>query len=243
MKRILSILAMALFPTVMYAQNDGPFFPAGAGTVLLYENLGADGTVLSFTRDSVAEMTGDFTDGSAIVYSTLRSNDTSSITTREYITFKDGEVITDMIRTMEESMAMAASLETVGGSDDPQAQEAFKAIMEKTTVKGECRGIPQELKVGTVLPGYNIEIKVMFIKSKVSMQDRKVIGRETITVPAGTFDCFVVEETMTASAMMMKEKTVQKTWYARGIGMVRQEVWDKNKKKKESTSVLSSITY
>lgn len=230
--------------TAMYAQNDGPFFPAGAGTVLLYENMDAEGKVLSFTKDSVAEMTGDFINGSAIVYSTASVSDTSSVTTREYMSFKNGEVIVDMIRTMEESMAMAmaTSLETIGGSDDPEAQEAFKEILSKTTVKGECRGLPQNLEVGADLADYEIEIKVMFMKSKVSMQDRKVIGRETITVPAGTFDCYVVEETMTASAMMMKEKTVQKSWYARGIGMVKQETWDKNKKKKESTSVLSSIT-
>ena len=91
----------------------------------------------------------------------------------------------------------------------------MKEVLGKTTVTGECRGIPAELSVGMELPDYEIEIKVMFITSKMGCTDRKVIGRESVTTPAGTFDCFVVEETMTAKAMMVKEKTRQVSWYAR----------------------------
>ena len=59
------------------------------------------------------------------------------------------------------------------------------------------------------LPDYSIEIKIMFITSKMGCKDRKVIGRESVTTPAGTFDCYVIEETMTAKAMMVNEKTRQ----------------------------------
>ena len=112
-------------------------------------------------------------------------------------------------------------------------------ILDRTTVTGECRGIPAELSVGMELPDYEIEIKVMFITSKMGCRDRKVIGRESVTTPAGTFDCYVVEETMTAKAMMVNEKTRQVSWYARGIGLVRQQTFDK--KKLTGTTILTSI--
>ena len=233
---------MAFLATSAYAQNDEPFFPASAGTVLLYEDRDADGTVLSFTRDSIAEMTGDFTDGSAIVYSTLKSNDTVSVTTREFTIFRDGEVIEDMILSLEESVSMALelSMKSVDGADSPEADEAFREFLEKMTVSGECRGIPSDIHVGMTLPDYSIGIKVMFIKLKVAVKDRKVTGRENITVPAGTFDCYVIEENMSSSGMMMSQRTVQKSWYARGVGLVMRQTWEK--KKLTCTTVLTSVT-
>ena len=153
--------------------------------------------------------------------------------------FVDGEVITDITATMEESLKemVTQSLAASGASEEDMKE--MGAVLDQTSVSGECRGIPADISEGMELPEYSAEVKLMFVKVKVSCKDRKVSGRETVTVPAGTFDCFVVEEQMTVKSMLMSEKNSMKTWYARGIGVVKEETW--NKKKLVSVSELTAI--
>ena len=47
--------------------------------------------------------------------------------------------------------------------------------------------------------------------------------RETITVPAGTFDCVVVKEHKVERAPLFKRDRITYTWYALGIGLVRHD--------------------
>ena len=229
MKRIfilaLSLMLMSVMTVKALGQSLEPFFSSKPGRVLVYEDLDADGNLISVNADSLAVMTGDFEEGQATVVSTIiNQGDSSRFRSKVLMKFDRGEVIMDMAALMEEAMQMGMeqSLDAMGSGKDAESQAAMK-----------------ELSVGMELPDYEIEIKVMFITSKMGCTDRKVIGRESVTTPAGTFDCFVVEETMTAKAMMVKEKTRQVSWYARGIGLVRQQTWDK--KKLTGTTVLTSI--
>ena len=238
MKRTFTLaLSLVLMSVMALGQNPEPFFSSKPGRVLVYENLDADGNLISVNADSLAVMTGDFEEGQATV---INQGDSSRFRSKVLMKFDRGEVIMDMAALMEEAMQMGMeqSLDAMGG-EDAESQAAMNEILDRTTVTGECRGIPAELSVGMELPDYEIEIKVMFITSKMGCRDRKVIGRESVTTPAGTFDCYVVEETMTAKAMMVNEKTRQVTWYARGIGLVRQQTFDK--KKLTGTTLLSSI--
>ena len=243
MKRTFTLaLSLMLMSVMALGQNPEPFFSSKPGRVLVYENLDADGNLISVNADSLAVMTGDFEEGQATVVSTIiNQGDSSRFRSKVLMKFDRGEVITDMAALMEEAMqeGMRQSMDAMGGGEDAESQAAMMEILDRTTVTGECRGIPAELSVGMELPDYEIEIKVMFITSKMGCRDRKVIGRESVTTPAGTFDCYVVEETMTAKAMMVNEKTRQVSWYARGIGLVRQQTFDK--KKLTGTTLLSSI--
>ena len=77
---------------------------------------------------------------------------------------------------------------------------------------------------------------------KVLGQDRKIVGTEKIQTEAGVFDCFIMEETITPQAMMMKEVEKIRSWYAYGIGMVKEVSYDKNGKL-TSTMVLKTINW
>lgn len=219
-----------------------PFFPsAGAGTVLVYEIRNADGMTQVLKSDSVAVFSGDFTHGQATVISSLFSGDSLYVRNEVPVVFDRGEVIIDMVSLMEKAMQdgmKEAMNETVGGEEDEELK-SMKKVLEKMTVKGECRGIPADMEVGMELPDYWIEVKVMFFSPKMEYRDRRVTGRETVTTPAGTFDCFVVEETMTSKAMMSTEKTRQVSWYARGVGLVKQQTWEK--KQLTGTTLLTAV--
>jgi hypothetical protein len=54
------------------------------------------------------------------------------------------------------------------------------------------------------------------------------------------FDCFVLEETITIKSMMMKDVEKIKSWYAYGIGLVKEITYDKNGKL-ISTMTLSEL--
>lgn len=242
MRRIVFVLlGLLLISAMACGQSADPFFPSGAGVVLVYESQDAGGRTESFKTDSVAEFSGDFMHGRATVMSTVVSGDTILMKTEFPMVFDRGEVMIDMASLMEKAMqeGMRQAMSTAGAGESDEELEAMKEVMEKITVKGESRGIPADVEVGMELPDYEIEIKVMFMTSRMGCRDRRVTGRETVTTPAGTFDCYVVEETMTAKAMMVNEKTRQVSWYARGIGLVKQQTWEK--KKLMETTVLTAV--
>ena len=236
------VAAVSIFiaHAVTAVQGQEPFFPSKAGTVLQYEDRDASGKLLSFTKDSLATFSGNFAKGYATMVSTESNQaDKTVASTGIQFRFVDGEVIADITATMEESLKemVAQSLAASGASDEDMKE--MGTVLDQTSVSGECRGIPADISEGMELPEYSAEVKLMFVKVKVSCKDRRVSGRETVTVPAGTFDCFVVEEQMTVKSMFMSEKNSMKTWYARGIGVVKEETWDK--KKLVSVSELTAI--
>ena len=105
-------------------------------------------------------------------------------------------------------------------------QEDRDKLDGSVTVKGEVYGIPNDIVEGQTLPDYKMSVKVTFLKTTVRGFDRKVVSRESITVPAGTFDCFVIEETQDVRNLFMKEHVRSRTWYARGIGAVKVQEYD-----------------
>jgi hypothetical protein len=113
----------------------------------------------------------------------------------------------------------------------------------RTEVRGENTRTPVALAVGQELPGNEIDIDVkssgINMTIKVKTTNRKVDGQETITVPAGTFDCIVVTADTETIALVPK-KTKSKSWMAKGIGLVKMETYDK-KGKLEKVQVLTSV--
>ena len=54
--------------------------------------------------------------------------------------------------------------------------------------------LPVNMQPGDTLPEAHSTVKVMGIKAYFHVTGRKVLRRETITTPAGTFECMVVRE-------------------------------------------------
>ena len=75
---------------------------------------------------------------------------------------------------------------------------------------------------------------------KVLGEERRIVGRERIQTEAGLFDCFILEETITTKFMMMKDVEKTKSWYAYGIGLVKEITYDKNGKL-ISTMILNEV--
>ena len=66
-------------------------------------------------------------------------------------------------------------------------------------------------------------------KMTILVTDRIVEARKSLTTPAGTFDCIVLSQKV-STKMMIKIQGASKEWYAKNIGMVRTESYNKRGK-------------
>jgi len=113
----------------------------------------------------------------------------------------------------------------------PGVLEQYEGM--EVDISGTNLLLPNNLSPGQTLPDANVlaNIKVPPINMKmtVSMTNRKVEGKESVTTPAGTYDCFVITNDH-ESKMGVKISGSTKQWLAKGVGMVKQE--SRNKKDK-----------
>ena len=73
----------------------------------------------------------------------------------------------------------------------------------------------------------------------INITNRKIEGKETITTPAGSYDCFkMTYDIESKTVMTVKMKGID--WFAENVGTVRSESLDKNGKLQGYT-VLESI--
>ena len=90
--------------------------------------------------------------------------------------------------------------------------------------------IPEKLEAGMVLNDGSVTISGdMPMNITVNITDRKVEGKETITTPAGTFECFKITYSV-STKMVMNIKSTGADFIAQGVGMVRNETYNKSGK-------------
>jgi hypothetical protein len=109
--------------------------------------------------------------------------------------------------------------------------------------------LPSNLKAGDKLPDASMDFKVTMgaitmTDMKMLIQNRKVEARESITTPAGTFNCFKItyENVADTRIMGINRRIVSRTveFFAPGVGNVRTEHYD-DKGRLQSYMVLSKI--
>ncbi|MCK0161699.1 hypothetical protein [Allomuricauda sp. F6463D] len=110
-------------------------------------------------------------------------------------------------------------------------------------ISGTDVELPNNLTVGQELPDANMMVKMKMggainMNTNIETINRKVEKKENVTTPAGTFDCYVIY-TETRTKMMMTNQTFpSRAWLAEGVGMVKQESY--NKKGKLISSMMLS---
>jgi hypothetical protein len=102
---------------------------------------------------------------------------------------------------------------------------------------------PNNLSVGQSLPDADVLMTVkmppMNMKMTMKFLNRKVEGNETVSTPAGDFECYVITYD-TESKMGIKMTMSSKLWLSEGYGMVKQENYNK-KGALIGSSVLTSF--
>lgn len=103
---------------------------------------------------------------------------------------------------------------------------------------------PANLNVGQKLNDSDIKMSMsmggMNMDVTVKLTNRRVERKESLTTPAGTFDCYVVSHDTKTNMMGQSFESSTTQWISKGVGMVKTEDYDKGKV--ESTTLLTSFS-
>ena len=221
--RILFVIALAfVLSGVIYAQDCG-YYSMSKGMVLAYQNLDAKGKVTGTNRTTCLDVS---TLGSTTLYKIKGeyADAKNNLTTREFeMRCEDGNFYVDMQSLI-----------------DPKSMEGFKDM--EISVDANDMMYPSVLIAGQVLPDANITISaatggVNLMNMIISISNRKVVGTESVTVPAGTFECYKITYDIETKLMFKIASTVTE-YVNMGVGNVKTETFDKKGKLAASTVLI-----
>ena len=257
MKRIfLILLHMTLCLCISYeadAQDAVYLIPNPQTARWSYIETDNKGKQTATIYNSVESIEGDGVDGKikVLVEEIPVASPKDISTSFNFYRFKDGEFMVDMISGIEDNLFEGKSLDslihsTIKDKYPDLPEDTKKEVIEKTksqylNISGDTRGIPRYPKVGK-LPDYEFHFKMSIMSMRVSGTERRIVGTETLQTPAGSFDCFILEETITTKITIVKDVERVKSWYAYGIGLVKEITYDKNGNL-ISTMILNGINW
>jgi hypothetical protein len=211
---------------VLLSMNFG-FAPDPCDSLLFFKE-GTKTTITSFNDD------GKVTGSTKTVYKKVdKSGATTSVSATQENYDKKGKlsVTTDfIIKCINGSLFFDMKLMM------PQQQaESFKDF--EMVVDGVDKEIPTELVAGSSLK--DAEVKFSFktkdgtimpmMNMSVWITNRKVVGQEKVTTPAGTFECYKMTEDVEMKTLF-KIKVKTTSWFSKEAGIVKTESYKENGK-------------
>lgn len=216
-----------LWGAALYAQPGcSMFYPFREGVALEYASYGKDDKLESRTHTVVKKVKTLPNGAEALLASTIFDKRDKEQFSGEYTVRCEGGAV-----KMDASSLLG-----------PGMQQSFSNM--EVAMEGEGLVIPGQLKVGQKLPDASTSIRagtrgVNVVDMTVSVTGRKVVGQETVSTPAGTFDCYKLSQTAEVKMMISKSFTTME-FYAPGVGVVRSETYD-SQGELEGYTVLTSI--
>ena len=223
---ITTAFMLALTLSIANAQNT--FFPTKAGLVQVYEHKNDKGKTEGFTQQTIKNVEGS---GSNMTISYVAENldknrkplSNPSVEIPYKVIIKDDVMTLDM-------------------------NQMFTNLPQDTRAAVEITGVPMELP-GDLQPGQplkdanmamTMDMGIMKMKTEMKMTDGKCLGIEEVTVPAGTFECHKITQTVTTTIMKRPVVTRTVSWYAPGTGVVKTESYDEKDKLQSSTELVEN---
>jgi hypothetical protein len=222
------IIAIAFFGLINTAQSQtgcSKFYPFKEGTKAELTSYDKKGKVAAIVNYTILDKK-QIPEGEVVTMkSSVNDEKGNLIAETEYDVTCDGTKISIDYNSMVSPMMM----------------EQFQNM--EYDISGIDLEIPNNLSVGQELPDAEMNMKISMSGINMNMDltitNRKVIGKEDVTTPAGTFSCFVITYDMTTK-MGMTQTSNSKQWIAEGVGMVKQE--DYQRGKVSSSSVLTKFS-
>lgn len=191
------------------------FFPTKEGMVLIYKSYDKKDKLSGMMKYTIEKVN---INGSDIDFTYL----CESLDNKEKLVFKEEITIHQKGDVMYIDM---------GNFLNKAAFQQEGTIPASVEVKGNNMEIPLNPSPGQTLPDANIEMamKMGFVNMKMSaaVTNRKVEAIEDISVSGGTFKCYKFSGNVNTVAMGIKVQAKTVEWFAKGIGTVKTESYDK----------------
>src|SRR5690606_11001892 len=227
MKKLLIVtIACLCFTANTLAQTGcSKYYPFKEGTkaeITVFDKKGEKSAIINYT---ILKTTKTSEGEVATMKSSVKDEKGKLIAETEYNATCDGNKISIDYKSMISPMML----------------DQFKDM--EYDISGTDLEIPNNLSVGQTLPNaqmiMNISMGGINMNMEMQITNRKVVGKENVTTPAGTCDwCIITAEMTTKVGVSQTSKA--KRWLAEGVGMVKQEEYQKGKV--SSSSMLTAFT-
>jgi hypothetical protein len=112
-----------------------------------------------------------------------------------------------------------------------QMMKQYTDMGMEMEISGTDIELPNNLSVGQGLDDANVAMSIkmpgMNMNIKVDQLNRIVEKKESVNTPAGTYECYVITQDNVSETMGVKQTMQSKLWLAEGVGMVKQETYNK----------------
>lgn len=227
MKRLTILVLLSLFfiQLGLSQANCSKYYPMVEGATFKYTNYDkkgkSDGTV-SYKVINVSTLNENTT---ATMAMTMNDNKGKEIYKTDYKFTCSG----NMVNVDYQSLIPASML------------EQYKNM--EMDISGTDLELPNDLSVGQQLSNANVTLKISMsgvnMNTTIDLENRKVERKESVTTSAGTFNCFVIYTDNKIKAMMVNQTFPSRVWFSEGVGMIKQESYNKNGKLIGSTKLTA----
>ncbi|WP_321437331.1 hypothetical protein [uncultured Bacteroides sp.] len=224
MKALFLFTAMFLF--AMVCKSEEIFFPSKEGTVLVYKTFDKKDKQTNTMKYTITHLktNGDNMD---ITYLC------ESMDSKDKLIFKDEITVHKIGDKLYFDMSKFIN---------KAAFQKDGEIPANVEITGNNMEIPSNPTPGEALPDANVvmamKMGIITMKMSAEVTNRKVESIEDITVTGGTFNCYKFTSDVNTSGFGFKMKVKSAEWYAKGIGVVKSESYDKNGNLQSRTELM-----
>ncbi len=231
MKTLLTTLSILLSLTI-FSQNCDEILPLNEGTQWSYQSFDKKGKLSSTSTQKIVSTRESGGEVTATIQQEIIDDKNEVINSSEYDVSCDGNQINISIEKMmnEEMMASFKGMEVKIDADQLD-------YYSNPTVGQNLKDATMVIDVAT--SGSEVAMGMSMLKMTVNITNRKVEAKETITTAAGTFECYKITYDIEMKTIV-KVQAQAVEWFCPGVGMVKQESYNK-KGKLTGSSELSEL--
>lgn len=213
MKPLLVFITAILAQSVSAQDGCNLYFNFKEGAVLEYSHYDEAGNLQHKTTQTVLGITTQ--DG-------IQEAQVKQIITDD----KDKEIMQEAIKAKCKDNVFSIDISTVM---PPQTQESFSKV--EMVFAGDPLSFPSQVIPGQVLPDIVNDIKTgpntkSVLSMTMDLTNRRVLAPEIFKTPLGQWTCTRISYTLQTKMMVTKSYSIIE-WYAKGVGLVRRETFDK----------------
>jgi hypothetical protein len=211
MKTLLSLTLAVCISFTAFGQCNS-FYPIKEDTKFQYEHFDKKDKLVLRTNQWFKDVTGS-------------ANNITATMVQEMIDVKKNSAIAT---SETEWTCNNGTLHFTMNNMTMEGQQANAASGMTVDITGDKMDLPPTLSVGQQLNDLTYNLKMMMsgmtlMNRTFDVTDRKVEARETVTTPAGTFDCYKVSFITTSKGGVGSGTYKTVIWYSKDAGMVKTE--------------------
>jgi len=225
MKKIFFALLICVVIPLLSAQECVFYYPQNAGAELVYNNYDKKGKLSGTSTQPVKEYKTTALGAEAIIKVKTTDAKGKDVSEAELnVKCENGIFYFDMENFLGQGMASSA--------------EGMDIVIESKNLE-----VPSTLKVGDKLKDGWIKMTMTVTgftlpSTEISVTGREVVVKESITTPAGTFECFKLKQTVSTKGIATYSANSVE-WINAGTGLIKNESYGTDGILQSSSELIS----